>query len=454
MTDSGVLDGDLVDLVDHLARSEISPSEVVDAALARVASDDRAFIAVEADRAMAEAKRLTGLAPEQRGPLAGAPYARKDVFGRAGYVLGAGSPLRASLKAQETAPVLTYLDHAGGVDLGRLHMAEFALSPTGLNAHTPHPENPWNPAYPPGGSSSGSAIAIARGQVIFALGSDTGGSIRTPSGMCGLTGIKPSNGWISSAGCFPLAWSLDCMGPLAHSARDCALLLPIMRREAPVAPAVDGDLRGKTLAVPGGYYAEGLDLDVVQNFAATLEVLRGRGANIAQTPPPDMDLVQAMGSIVMSVEAATVLGTYLREHPEQVGPQIHRRVGPGLEHAATSYAEALYRRASISAEWVSMVFGGADAAVLPLLPTTVPTTESTLGTPEEMLAAASAITRFTRGLNYLGLPAVAVPTGFDPRGLPMAVQIVGRPASDMDLLAIADAFQRDTDFHRRRAYVR
>jgi aspartyl-tRNA(Asn)/glutamyl-tRNA(Gln) amidotransferase subunit A len=218
------------------------------------------------------------------------------------------------------------------------------------------------------------------------------------------------------------------------------------------APVLDGDLRGVTLAIPGDYYSEGLAPEVVQNLAATVGVLRGRGANIIHTTAPDMELVHALTSIVMSVEAATVLGTYLREHPDQVGNQVHRRVRPGFEHAATSYADAVRRRAATAAEWVGTVLDGADAAILPLLPTTVPTTENTLGTLEEMLAAASTITRFTRALNYLGLPAVSVPSGFDPRGLPMAVQLVGRPFADMALLRIADAFQHDTDFHRRRPY--
>ncbi|HEV7718117.1 MAG TPA: amidase [Arsenicitalea sp.] len=453
MSDPGVLDGDLVDLTARLGAAEISPGEVVEAALARIATDGRAFVAVEADRAIAEAKRLSAIAPDQRGPLAGAPYARKDLFGRSGYVFGAGSPLRANAVAAQTADVLASVDNAGGIDLGRLHMAEFALSPTGSNAHTPHPENPWNPLYPSGGSSSGSAIAVAAGQVSFALGSDTGGSIRTPAGMCGLTGIKPTYGWISSAGCFPLAWSLDCMGPLAHSARDCALLLSIMSAGSAPAPDLDGDLRGMRLAVPGGFYAEGLAPEVAQNLAATIEVLRGRGAEIIHTALPDMDLVHAMTGVVMSVEAATVLGPYLRQHPDQVGIQIHKRVQPGFEHLATSYAQALRSRVAITAEWLDKALGGADAAILPLFQTTVPTIESTLGTPEAMLAAASTITRFTRGLNYLGLPAVSVPSGFDPHGLPMAVQLVGRPFADMTVLKLADAYQRDSDVHRRRPYL-
>ncbi|HTJ57135.1 MAG TPA: amidase [Devosiaceae bacterium] len=451
MIDTTILDGDLVDLAERLRRSEVSPSEAVAAALARIEADGRAFVAVEADRAIAEAKRLSALAPGERGSLAGAPYARKDVYGRAGSALGAGSPLRAQAIAEVTAPVLSRLDEAGGVDLGRLQMAEFALSPTGLNAHTSHPENPWNPAYPPGGSSSGSGIAVARGQVSFALGSDTGGSIRFPSGMCGLTGIKPTNGLVSTDGCFPLAWTLDCMGPLARSARDCALLLPIMAGAGLAADApgsvLGGDLRGITLAVPEGHYAEGLASEVMENLAATIEVLRGRGAHVIKTASPDMDIVQIMSGIVMAVEAASVLGSYIREHPDQVGPQVHKRVEPGFHFAATSYAEAIHGRPALAAEWIKMVMDGADAAILPLLPSTVPTTASTL---EQASEATGMLTRFTRNLNYLGLPSVSIPTGFDANGLPMAVQLVGRPLTDMALLGIAEGFQRDTTFHCRR----
>ncbi len=459
-----IASGDLIDMVGRLQSGEATPLEVTEAALAQIAAKDGeagAFVAVEAERALDEARRLTAMQPAKRGPLAGAPYARKDLFGRAGQIVSAGSPLRADARAGGTATVLRRLDEAGGVDLGRLHMAEWALSPTGYNAHTAHPRNPWDRARVPGGSSSGSGIAVAMGFVPFALGSDTGGSIRHPAGMCGLTGVKPTYGAVSRAGGVPLSWTLDCMGPIARSARDCALLMTLLAGEDPADPTcaraalspatLDGDLRGVTLARPGGYYADGLDREVETILEAACGVLAGRGVRFGETVPPDMEMVHALAHTVMTVEAASVLGPHIRAHPEAVGRQVRERVAPGLAYGATTYADALRMRAAICRDWLERTLDGADAAILPLFAIPTPTVaETTEGPADEVSAVIATLTRFTRAINYLGLPSVAVPAGFDRNGMPLAFQLVGRPFDDMALLRIADAFQRDTGHHLKR----
>mgnify|MGYP005850652407 CR=1 FL=1 len=457
--------GDLCDVAGRLRAGSLAPSELVAESLARIARHDgalRAFVAVEADRATAEARRLDGLAPAARGPLAGAPYARKDLFYRAGMPAACGAPIYASHVPTTTATVVERLDAAGGIDLGRLAMAELALSPTGFNAHEPHPRNPWNPAHVPGGSSSGSGIAVSAGYVALALGTDTGGSIRFPAAACGITGIKPTRGRVSRAGGWPLSWTLDTMGPLARSARDCALALEIIAgpdpRDGTVpstaafrAPAMTGDLSGVRIAVPGAYYAERVTPAVAAALAGVRRTLEDLGATLVDTTPPDMALVNAATLLVMSVEAAAQLAPHLVGSGDAIGRQVRDRIEPGLLYPAAHYANALRLVAPARAAWLAAAMADCDAALMPAYPREVPTIAETT---EPDLAAIGAtlgdLTHTSRAMNFFGLPALAAPCGVDGNGCPIAFQLAGRPFEEGRILSIADAYQRATDWHLRR----
>ncbi len=361
-----------------------------------------------------------------------------------------------------TATVLQKLDAAGAVDCGTLHMAEFALSPTGYNQWCGDGRNPWNPAHICGGSSSGSGIAVSTASVPAALGTDTGGSIRHPAAMCGVAGLKPTHGGVSLYGAMPLARSLDCIGPLARRARDLARLHDVLAgpdvkdpsaRAAPKGgceAALVGDVRALRMATPRGYYADGLDTEVARVLAEAEGTLSGLGVVTVETSTPDVPELNAMMQLVMGVEAATLHRRWLETRPEDYADQVRARIEPGLHYAAIRYVEALALRGPLAEQWVARVLEDADFGLLPAIPVPVPLIDATRsGTAEEVAGLIATLTRNTRAINYLGLPAVAAPCGVCSAGLPIGMQLVGRPWSEPLLLRVADAFERATDWHRR-----
>ena len=329
------------------------------------------------------------------GPLHGVPLAHKDMFYRAGEVCSCGSKIRADFVPDHTATVLTRLDAAGAVELGRLNMAEFAMGPTGHNEHFGRCRNPWNPDHITGGSSSGSGAAVAAGLVFGALGSDTGGSVRLPAAACGVVGIKPTLGRVSRYGTMPLSHSLDCIGVLARSVGDCARLLSVIagadahdgmssRRPAPDyergldEAANPGSLAGVTIGVPDRYYFDGIDPEVAELVAASRAVLEKRGAKIVDVPVGDHgainDLVQRQ-----------CCG---RKRPRCIcrGCASGRRTMPssraraclvGLGVPATLYSEAVRARAKLLDDLLRDAFSRCDVLHVPVLKRPVPTAAET-----------------------------------------------------------------------------
>ena len=462
---------DLVGVAGAIAARQLSAREVTAWALGRLESTGRrlnAVFRIEHEAAMAHAAALD----EQQaagctlGPLHGVPLAHKDLFGVAGRERHGGSIILRGHLAPRTAFAVEQLDRAGQVNLGSLHMAEFALSPTGFNGHYGHGLNPWSTAHACGGSSSGSGIAVAARLVFGSLGSDTGGSIRHPAAMCGVTGLKPTARRVSVAGVLPLSHSLDCVGPLAQSARDCARLLGVIARpdaadglctalpaddyEAALTGERGGDLRGLRIGVPQAYYRDEVDPEVAAAMQASLEVLRGRGAVLVDVKVPDMALINAMAQLVMQVEAATLHRRWIESRPQDYAPQVRQRIDTGFAYSAVRYAESLSLRARLAQQYLDTCLADCDLLHVPTMvaqvPTIAATTEGDPGTVQQALARATAN---TRSINYLGLPALSVPAGFSRAGLPMAFQLIGRPFDEARLLQTADAYQRDTDWHRR-----
>lgn len=457
----------VVGLAEAISRGEITSEHATRVALDRLGSRGRRFngvILLEEERAL-EAARHADVARrrgETLGALHGVPLAHKDLFYRAGRLAACGSKIRRGFTPDVTATALRKLDAAGAVDCGTLHMAEFALSPTGYNEHDGHGLNPWNPAHVCGGSSSGSGIAVAALCVPAALGSDTGGSIRHPAAMCGVTGLKPTHGAVSAFGAMPLSATLDCVGPLARHARDVARLHDVIAGLDPADPttfgapqgrceaALTGDIRGLTIARVGGYYADEVAPEVGAALDEALRVMVDLGAATRITMPPDMARLNALMHLVMSVEAATLHRRWLEERPEDYADQVRARIEPGLYYPATRYVEALAMRGPLTREWIEFAMGDADCAIVPTLPIAVPTiAETTEGSPADVAGKIGLVTRHTRALNYLGLPVVAAPCGFSANGLPMSFMLVGRPWSEPLLLRIADAYQRASDWHTR-----
>ncbi len=452
----------LCEVAGAIARREVTSVAVTEACLARIgrlADGLNCFLAIEADAALAAAERADAALARGAavGPLHGVPLAHKDLFYRAGQPATCGSRIRRDFVPSVTATVIERLGQAGAITLGRLTLAEFAMGPTGWNKHFGPTRNPWSLDHVSGGSSSGSAAAVAARLVFGSLGTDTGGSIRVPAAFCGVVGLKPTQGRVSRHGVMPLAHSLDCVGPLARSARDCAHLLSVIAGADRLDPTasheevpgyedrLDGDIRGLRLAVPRTVVEEIAHEDIRQALASSLGVLHDRGAAIVEVPTPDLSLLNALNAVVFLCEAATIHEKWLRERREDYGPQVRERLLAGLLYPATRYLEALSLRGKMLEEFVACVFGQADVLYLPAIPAGVPTVaEASTRDVGAALALNARLTPFTPFSNYLGLPTVAVPAGFTRDGLPVGFQLVGRPFAEGMLLKAADAYERAT----------
>ncbi len=413
-----------------------------------------AFISVERDRALAAAREADSrlASGAEVGPLHGVPMAHKDMFFRAGAVTTGGSRIWRDRVREHTAEVLTRLDGAGAIELGRLNLSEFALGPTGQNAHHGRARNPWDPAVITGGSSSGSAAAVAAGMAFAALGSDTGGSIRLPAALCGVAGLKPSHGRVSTRDVMPLAPSMDCVGPLARSVADLALIFAVLTdtsADAPPKPAWAAaaladrpSLQGVRIGIPAGLDRETLDAEVAASLAesrADLEALGARSVTIAM---PDIDTLCDLANTVSMYEAARTHAGDFATRPEDYGPQVRSRLAKAHEIGPEDYARALKARPEML-EVMATAFEACDVIHMPVLGVTPPRADAVDVDGGPALAAMIAsLTRFCRPISYLGLPALAQPSGFTRAGLPLSMQWVAPPLAEAALFAIGGAFER------------
>jgi aspartyl-tRNA(Asn)/glutamyl-tRNA(Gln) amidotransferase subunit A len=454
----------LTEVARAIAAKQLSSHEVTRACLHRIAQWQphlNAFMAIESEPAL---KAATAADEELakgdiKGPLHGVPLAHKDMYYDAGHVSTCGSLIRRDFVATTTSTALQRLKDAGTVRLGTLQMAEFAYGPTGHNAHYGAVHNPWKHGHVTGGSSSGSGAAVAARLTFAALGSDTGGSIRMPAHFCGVTGLKVTWGRVSRAGAMPLSQSLDTVGPLAQTAEDCALLLGLMAGLDPEDPtasaapvqdylaATKASLKGLRIGVPKSFYVDDLDADVAKALDATIATLKAEGADVVQVGLTDHRQLSAASQIVLAVEAAAFHKRWLIERPQDYGPQVLMRLQNALAVSGVTYLEALRWRGAALAAHIAAT-SGVDAVIAPVSPVAAPSiAESDIGAGQNAEAVIQRLTRFTRPINYLGLPSLAIPCGFSSSGLPIGMQLIGRSFDEATVLTIGAAFQRATDFH-------
>ena len=454
----------LVSIASAIAGKRLSSREVTQSCLDRISQWQprlNAFMTIEAEQALAAADESDAALArgESRGVLHGVPLAHKDMYYDAGKIVTCGSLIRRDYVAMTTATALQRMKDAGTIRLGSLQMVEFAYGPTGPNVHYGAVHNPWKVDHITGGSSSGSGSAVAARLTFAALGSDTGGSIRMPAHFCGVTGLKTTVGRVSRAGAMPLSQSLDTVGPLAQSAEDCALLLGLMAgadSEDPTAStipvpdyiaATKGSIKGFRIGVPASFYVDDLDAEVARILDETIAVLKQQGAEIVELELPDQRQLTAACQLVLATEAAAFHKRWLIERPQDYGPQVLMRLQNGLAIPGVSYLEAMRWRGPALAAHLAAV-AGTDAVLAPVAPVPAPTiAESDVGNSPDAEAVIQRLTKFTRPVNYLGLPALAIPSGFTRGGLPVGMQLIGRPFDEAMLLRIGAAFQRATDFH-------
>ena len=455
-----------VELVSRFIDGSLDPSAVAEAHLERIAAVDpklNCYITVTRERALERARASSARyrAGKPASDVDGVPFAAKDIFATAGILTTHGSKLGRENVPSESATSVAKLEEAGAVLLGKLNLLEYATG-SGTESGFGPTSNPWNPEYESGGSSSGSGAAPVAGLATVTLGTDTGGSIRNPSGRCGIAGIKPTYGRVSRHGVTPLAWTLDHAGPMARTVRDLARFLGRMSgydekdpgsADEPVpdfetAVEAMGSLSGKTFAVASELMAP-VEPEVLQIVEEAMRHLESQGARRVDAEIPHAAVANIADEILIGAEAA-VYHEQNVSRPETralMDPAVRLYVTAGRTYLATDYVKAQRLRLVLQNE-LTEALSQADV----LVSLNDPTLTARLGEPTRLLG--KEVRWFEYGTvnlgNITGFPAATVPCGFDSRGLPVGLQIYGRPFEEERVLAFAHGYEQTTEWHRRR----
>ena len=455
-------DGTISDAAALLRERVVSPEDLVHACVARIELLDpvlRAFVSRRDEKALATAALATGAlaATSSVSPLAGIPLAHKDMFYRTGERVTFGAHSGRSTRPAFTATVKARLDDLLAPDLGGLNMSEYAAGPTGANPHHGRCANPWAVERLSGGSSSGSAVAVAARMVFGSLGSDTGGSIRIPAAFCGVTGLKPTFGRVSRHGAMPRVWSQDSVGPIARSARDCATLLAAIAGPDGLDPLVVAGAKAFAWSAdsPGGDLRIGVletgeraDPDVERCVQTAIDDLRRLGHRIGIARWPKMTDVIALAEVVHKAEASAIHDTLLRDRAEEYGNFVRERFEEGLAISAVRYIQAQSLRLPMARDFVNNALCDFDVLILPTVGCQAPRAADANEDSAASRKMLRELTQFTRPFSYLGLPALSVPCGFGDARMPIGLQVVGRPFAEGYVLTMGHRYQQETDWHR------
>ncbi|MFD7231017.1 amidase [Streptomyces sp. NPDC059881] len=438
-----------------IADGSLSPVELTESVLARLDAVDAhvnayVTVAAEAARAQAAAAAREIAAGRRRGPLHGVPMALKDLIDTAGMATTSSSAVRADRVPTGDSAVATRLKEAGAVLVGKAHTHEFAYGLT-----TPQTRNPWRLDHVPGGSSGGSAAAVAAGTATFALGTDTGGSIRVPSALTGVVGLKPTYGLVPRYGVASLSWSLDHVGPITRTVKDAGLVLDALVGHHPGDPASldhpgepqvlrpGAGLEGVRVGVPVNYYFDHVDPQVEAAVRKALESLVDLGARLVDVEIPMSEYIQATQWGLMVPEATAYHEQHLHTTPELYGPDVRVLLEAGALVPATDYLRAQRTRTLMRDEW-SRLLDDVDVIAAPTVPATAAKADQETfrwadGTVETV---SDAYVRLAAPANITGLPALSLPAGFDSAGLPIGLQLMGRPLGEATVLHVADAYEQ------------
>ena len=449
-----------VGLARAIRARKISSEEATKAALERLrAANDEFGIAfsIEDAEALKAARAIdAGLDAKSAkpGPLAGVPLAHKDMFDRVGKIASWGAKIRAEKPAKTDATVIARLKATGALQIGALHLTEFAFGPTGHNYVLGHARNPWDPHRIPGGSSAGTAAAVAAGVIPAGLGSDTGGSLRVPAACCNVLSIKPTYTRVSRAGAMPLSPQLDTIGVIARHAEDLAIILQAIAGadpRDPLASRLPVPVYSKLLDQPVKGLRLGVDERVAgqaaapvrKRFETMLTLFKGLGMKIVPVSFPDWTMLDQLAQLTQFPDATATHQGHMLTRIGDLGPQVRARLEYGQLIPAVDHLTALRARGSILQTTLATTFAKADVTLLPILADPLPAlADLDVGGGPTLQTAMARIVKYTRPLNYLGLPTVALPS---PRegGLPCGFQLAGRPFAESLLLAIAKAYQRE-----------
>ena len=465
-TPSELLELSLTQAAALVKSRKVSPVELVDASLARIAKIDgdlHAYISVyEQAREVAKAAEIMQAAGHDLGPLHGIPIALKDNIALKGLRTTAGSKVLSDWLPDHDATIASRLRASGAIFVGKLNMHEFAWGGTSDNPHYGAVKNPWDTSRFPAGSSGGSGVAVAARTCWGAIGTDTGGSIRLPSAINGIVGIRPTYGRVSNHGIIPLAWSMDTAGPMTRTVEDCALMFGTMAghdakdpttAKVPVSDYMAGlkhGVKGLRIGVVPGYFFHHLQAPVEKAVRQALSTFEQLGAQLVE-----VDIHNIHGNIsaqltIESCEPSTYHQRWLRERPLDYGEDVRTLLEVGEMLLATHYLQAQRYRSLLRQEFMD-AFAKVDVFICPTLPfTATPLGDMKVvienGVEEDML---SAIMQYTGVPSLTGLPSLAVPCGFDNDGLPVGMQIIGKPFDEATLFRAGAAFQSSTDFHHK-----
>ena len=466
-----------------IKKGEVSVKEAAQAALDAVAAQDgalNAFITVTAERALSRAERLQAGVKDAQSPLYGVPMAIKDNICTKGVKTSCASKIPGDFAPPYDATVVDKLAGAGAVSLGKLNMDEFAMGSTSETSFYGPVKNPWDLDRVPGGSSGGAAAAVAAGMGWYAIGSDTGGSIRQPASYCGVTGMKPTYGTVSRYGLIAYASSLDQIGPLCRDAADCAAILDVLQgKDARDGTSLDGqyghlldsltgDVRGLTIGLPVDCFGDGLDGEVKAAVLAVADVLKARGAEVVELSFPVMEYVVPTYYIIAAAEASSNLSRfdgvkygwraeeyagladlYRKTRTQGFGSEVKRRILLGTFVLSSGYYDAYYKKAlqvkAVIKDAFDKAFRQCDFLLTPVAPATAPRLGESLSDPLQMYLSDV----YTVSVNLSALPGVSMPCGFDSKGLPIGAQLIAPHFGEGVLLNAAHAFQLDADYHKR-----
>jgi len=451
-------------VADRLRRRELSPVELTEAILDRIDRLDgqlNAFITVMRNEALEQARQAEQAlgAGNDLGPLHGVPISLKDLYQTAGVKTTGGSKILADWVPTADATVTRRLREAGAIVVGKNNLHEFAYGATNENPHYGSARNPWDRERITGGSSGGSGAAVAAGLGYASMGSDTGGSIRCPAALCGVVGIKPTYGRVSRAGVLPLSWSLDHCGPLTRTVEDAALILNAISGQDPTDPAsadrpvpdftagLDGKADGLRVGVIREYFGENVQPEVASAVRAAIADLERLGAQVEEVSVPEDAYALGTWNAIGCSEATTIHEPWLNSRRDEYGPDVLERLLQGQHVTATQYLKG-QRARRVLIDRVSMLFGRIDLLASPSVSIVAPTMPESRG-----VAARSQLLGFTRLFNILGLPTISVPCGSSPSGLPIGLELAGRPFDEQSVLRAAYAYEQQAGWHTRRPFL-
>src|SRR5258706_4957916 len=443
---------DISSALEALRSREISAAELSRACFRRIEPLNplvTAFIAVMPDTSIPADSQSSNL------PLYGIPIAVKDLYETAGILTTRGTPFFKDYMPKEDGLVVEKLKKAGAVIVGKTNTHEIALGVTGVNPHFGVVKNPWDLSGISGGSSSGSAVAVATGMCLAALGTDTGGSIRIPASLCGVVGLKATFGRISLRGIFPLSWNLDHAGPLTRSVEDAAILLQILAGYDALDPvsvdrpvddyltSLNGGIGGWKVALADGEYVAESDPEVLTAFDAAAQVFESLGAQAEKVNVDFLREAALANSLITQADGAAIHRERISQHPEIFGEDVRQRLQTGAAFTSTEYILARRTQAETRRRF-DLLFANYDILLIPGTPIAAPLIEGT-----DAIEQSRRLTRFTSCFNLTGLPALALPCGFTKSGLPIGLQIVSRAWAECKVLQAGHAFEQASEWHTR-----